>query len=46
MLRWTADGYLEVLVAERSERVRAEPFTAVEWLVGVLFGDDDEGPPA
>jgi Uma2 family endonuclease len=46
VLRWTADGYLEVLVAERSERVRAEPFPAMEWLVGVLFGDDDEGPPA
>ena len=43
VLRWTAEGYLEVLVAGRSERVRAEPFTAVEWLVGVLFGDDDEG---
>jgi Uma2 family endonuclease len=46
VLRWTADGYLEVLVAERSERVRAEPFPAVEWLVGVLFGDDDDEPPA
>jgi Uma2 family endonuclease len=44
VLRWTADGYLEVLVADRSERVRAEPFPAVEWLVGVLFGDDDDGP--
>jgi Uma2 family endonuclease len=45
VLRWTPEGYLEVLVAERSERVRAEPFPAVEWLVGTLFGDDD-GPPA
>jgi Uma2 family endonuclease len=45
VLRWTPDGYLVVLGAERSERVRAEPFPAVEWLVGVLFGDDDEGPP-
>jgi Uma2 family endonuclease len=46
VLRWTPDGYLEVLIAEGSERVRAEPFPAVEWLVGVLFGDDDDGPAA
>ncbi len=43
MLRWTPDGYVEVLVASRDERVRAEPFGAVEFLVGVLFGDDDDG---
>jgi Uma2 family endonuclease len=41
VLRWTPEGYLEVLVADRSERVRAEPFPAVEWLVGILFGDDE-----
>ena len=46
VLRWTPEGYVEVLVAVRGERVRAEPFAAVEWLVGVLFGDDDDGPPA
>jgi len=28
--RWTADGYLVVLDAERSQRVRAEPFEAIE----------------
>jgi Uma2 family endonuclease len=44
VLRWTPEGYLEVLVAERGERVRAEPFVAVEWAVGALFGDDDEPP--
>jgi len=44
--RWTPEGYTEVLSALRSERVRPEPFGAVEWLVGVLFGDDDDGPPA
>jgi Uma2 family endonuclease len=44
VMRWTPDGYLGVLLAERSERVRAEPFAAVEWLVGVLFGDDEDGP--
>jgi len=44
VLRWTPDGYVGVLSALRSERVRAEPFGAVEWLVGLLFGDDDDGP--
>ncbi len=43
VLRWTPDGYTEVLLALRAERVRPEPFGAVEWLVGVLFGDDDPG---
>jgi Uma2 family endonuclease len=45
VLRWTADGYVGVLSALRGERVRAEPFAAVEWLVGVLFGDDEDDPP-
>jgi Uma2 family endonuclease len=40
--RWHPDGYLEVLVADRSARVRAEPFDAIELRVGVLFGDDDD----
>jgi Uma2 family endonuclease len=40
--RWTPDGYLEVLVADQSERVRAEPFDAIELQVGVLFGDDED----
>jgi Uma2 family endonuclease len=40
--RWHADGYVEVRVADRQERVRAEPFDAVELVVGVLFGDDDD----
>ncbi len=39
--RWTADGYVEVLVAECADVVRAEPFDAVELRIGVLFGDDD-----
>ena len=39
--RWSPDGYIEVLTAERGERVRAEPFEAVELSVGVLFGDDE-----
>ena len=43
--RWSAEGYLEVLNAERGERVQAEPFAAVTIEVGVLFGDEpgDEG---
>jgi Uma2 family endonuclease len=42
--RWSPDGYLEVLAAERGDRVRAEPFEAIELQVGVLFGDDEEEP--
>jgi Uma2 family endonuclease len=46
--RWTPDGYLEILAAERSERVRAEPFDAISLQVGIFFGDDeeDENEPA
>ncbi|HEY4183095.1 MAG TPA: Uma2 family endonuclease [Kofleriaceae bacterium] len=43
--RWHPDGYLEVLSAERSQTVRAEPFDAIEILVGALFGDEPESPP-
>lgn len=39
--RWGPDGYIEVLAAQRGERVRAEPFDAVELHVGVFFGDDE-----
>ena len=47
VLQWMDKGYLELLVAQRGERVRAEPFAAVDLHVGVLFGDDeDESPPA
>jgi Uma2 family endonuclease len=38
--RWSADGYLVVLTAGKGETVRAEPFDAVELVVGELFGDD------
>jgi Uma2 family endonuclease len=41
VLRWTTDGYLEVLAAQRGERIRAEPFEGVELQVGAFFGDDD-----
>ncbi|MDP3152656.1 MAG: Uma2 family endonuclease [Archangium sp.] len=35
-------GYLNVLIAERPQRVRAEPFEAIEVHVGALLGDDPE----
>ena len=40
--RWTDEAYLMVLAAERGERIRAEPFEALAWDIGVLFGDDPE----
>jgi Uma2 family endonuclease len=43
VMRWSADGYVTVLSAERAEIVRPEPFEAIELAVGTLFGDD---PPA
>ncbi|WP_437984573.1 hypothetical protein [Sorangium sp. So ce117] len=42
MHRWTPEGYLVALRAERGERIRAEPFDALELQVGVLFGDERE----
>ena len=44
--RWTADGYVEILAAERGERVQAEPFDAIPMQVGVLFGEDEDEPGA
>lgn len=42
VLRLTDRGYVEILEAGRGERVRAEPFDALELPVGVLFGDDED----
>jgi Uma2 family endonuclease len=42
VLRWTREGYLTALTATREERVRAEPFDAIELHVGVLFGDEPD----
>lgn len=42
VLRLTDQGYTEVLIAARADRVRAEPFDALELQVGVLFGDDED----
>ena len=44
VMRWSEDGFVTVLRAERGEVVRAEPFDAIELHVGTLFGDDP--PPA
>lgn len=41
VLRLEPQGYVEVLRAGRSNRVRAEPFDALDLPVGVLFGEDD-----
>lgn len=40
--RWAPEGYLEILVGERGDTLRAEPFEAIEIRIGTLFGDDDE----
>jgi Uma2 family endonuclease len=40
--RHESQGYLNVLVAERGQLVRAEPFDAIEIDVGALLGDDPE----
>ena len=40
--RFTPEGYLVVLNAVSGQRVRAEPFDAIELDVGVLFGEDPE----
>lgn len=40
--RHTPDGYLVALRAEAGERVRAEPFGAIELQVAVLLGEDPD----
>lgn len=40
--RWSPEGYVEVLSALSGERVRAEPFDAIEMNVGVFFGEDED----
>lgn len=46
VLRWTPDGYFEILAAERGEEVRAEPFEVLPLKVGTLFGDEGDDAPA
>jgi len=43
VMRWSPDGYVTLLRAERPEVVRAEPFPEVELSVGTLSGDDPPG---
>jgi len=43
--RWSADGYTEILHAERGEIVHPEPFEAIPLQVSVLFGDDADDEP-
>jgi Uma2 family endonuclease len=38
VFRWTEPGYLLVMAAATGDRVRAEPFDAVELEVSVIFG--------
>lgn len=40
--RHSPDGYTVVLIAERGDRVRPEPFTDLELDIAALFGDPDE----
>jgi len=40
--RWTEEGYLLVQSAQRDERIRAEPFDAVELSVRGLIDDDED----
>ena len=40
MYRNSPEGYVNILVANAGDIVRAEPFDAVEIRVGLLFGED------
>jgi len=40
VLRWTRDGFLTVLTAERGETVHAEPFEALDLGISRIFGDE------
>lgn len=42
VFRWTPEGYLLTIAADREQRVRAEPFEAVVLPVKGLLGEDDE----
>ena len=42
--RWHPDGHLEVGAFERGQRVKAEPFDAIDFPLDVLFGGDDDEP--
>lgn len=40
--RHAPEGYLNVLIAEMGQTVRAEPFEAIELRIGLFFGDDPD----
>lgn len=40
VMRWSGDGYVTIMRAERGEVVRAERFDTLELAVGTLFGND------
>lgn len=42
VFRHESSGYLHVLTAHRPQRIRAEPFDAIELSIGELLGDDPE----
>lgn len=44
VMRWSPDGYVTLLRAERHEWVQPEPFQAISLFVGALFGDDAPDP--
>jgi Uma2 family endonuclease len=44
VFRWETGGYLEILSAERTDQVRAEPFDGEMIRVAAIFGDDEEEP--
>ncbi len=44
--RWTSEGYLIVLTAEGRERVRAEPFDAIEFSVHELLAGEEQNESA
>jgi hypothetical protein len=43
--RWHRDGYVTILTATSGQRVRAEPFDAIEIEVSELFGEEPEPAP-
>lgn len=45
VMRWSQDGFVTILRAERHETVHAEPFDAVALSVSALFGDDPVDAP-
>lgn len=45
VMRWTPEGYLTALTAERADTVCAEPFEAIELRLDLLFGGEAEAPP-